>query len=552
MPRFAFLADERADPPLPSVLNGTIFAADDDSFAPVGLSHVNDHAAPGGSPIRFASDEQRLARSVAQGGPMLQAPPGRGSALGRVPESEGSFSGDAEGLRGTVLSAPRVRTSQLGKEGLGGEADVPDQEMPQTPYRPDMPPRERKVLTRFSDGLSWKTEDDYFELQFHNLTQLDLREFNPTAPGGPLADNFIIPRQRWYFVGHVSKYVEYYTVINRGYGALDLLDSFADFNFGNIEKDKFQFRVGRMKTPYTYEYIKISESDLIAPERSVFVGNFAGNRQDGAMAHGQVFDQKLEYALGVFDGPRRSFQDFNNSKDLFAFINMKPFLKGDFDLLKQLNLSGSINGGHENNPLQPAALRTANDQSPSPTAANVSPTFLTFNPNVMENGTRMQWAGDVAYYYKSLGILAEYEGGFQDYTASRTSARTRVPLNGYAVTMFYFWTGEQITRRVYLLEPRAPFGTGLGRRHGKGAVELYGRFANLHLGNSVFTGGLANPALWSSTANVVDTGVNWYLNNYTKLTLDWQYSDFGKPVSLSATKSASFMNVFWFRTQIFF
>ena len=461
--------------------------------------------------------------------------------------------GDSEGLRGPVLAAPRQRRSQLGKEGLGGAPRTDEPETPQTPYRPDMPPRSRKVVTEFSDGLTWKTEDDFFALTFHNLTQLDLRTFNPTAPGGALADNFVIPRQRWYFVGHVSPNVDFYTVINRGYGSLDLLDSFADFNFGKIEKDKFQLRVGRMKTPYTYEYIKISESDLIAAERSVFVGNLAPNREVGAMAHGRIVDEKLEYALGVFDGPRRSFQDFNNSKDLFAFINARPFSKGDSDLLKQLNLSCSVNGGHENNPLQPAALRTANDQSPSATVGNVSPTFLTFNPTVMENGSRLQLAGDVAYYYKSQGILAEYEGGFQDYTASATSARTRVPMSGYSVAMFYFWTREQITRRVYLLEPREPFGTvATGGRRGRGAIELFSRFANLHLGSSVFAGGLANPALWSNTANVTDTGVNWYLNHYTKLTFDWQYSDFGKPVSLSATKSASFMNLFWLRTQIFF
>ena len=59
-------------------------------------------------------------------------------------------------------------------------------------------------------------------------------------------------------------------------------------------------------------------------------------------------------------------------------------------------------------------------------------------------------------------------------------------------------------------------------------------------------------ALWSNRANVTDLGVNWYLNHYLKLTFDYQYSDFGKPVQLSPTKMTSYMNLFWFRTQLYF
>jgi phosphate-selective porin OprO/OprP len=115
--------------------------------------------------------------------------------------------------------------------------------------------------------------------------------------------------------------------------------------------------------------------------------------------------------------------------------------------------------------------------------------------------------------------------------------------------MFYFITGEEITRRVELLQPRRPYAP---RGVGPGAVELFARFANLELGNNVFTSGLVNPAEWSNRANVTDLGVNWYLHHYVKITLDWQYSDFGKPVYLAAGKMTRFENLFWFRTQVFF
>ena len=436
-------------------------------------------------------------------------------------------------------------------------------EMPhREPYRPDMPPKKREVTAEFEDGLTVKTKDEYFSLTFHNLTQIDYRDFQKT--GDPLVDSFVVPRQRWYVLGNVSPNVRYYTVINRGYNSLDILDSFLDLNFGLIDREKFQIRVGRTKTPYGYEYVKISEVDLIAAERSVFIGNLAPNREEGIMAHGKLLERSFEYAVGVFNGPRRSFEDTNNSKDLFTFGNLKPFLNGDSDVMRQLNLSGSFNVGNEHNPVQPIGFRTANDQSSGTSPSQVSPTFLQFNNNAFVNGLHMQWSGDVAYYYRNFGLLAGYQGAIQDYGVSATplpanfvgvtsATTTRVPFSGYSVSAFYFLTGEEITRRANLMEPRESF-TSLRRSKGGGigAIELFARFANMQIGNSIFTGGLADPTKWSNSANVTDVGFNWYLNHYTKLTFDWQNSQFGSPVSISPTNSANYNNLFWFRTQVFF
>jgi phosphate-selective porin OprO and OprP len=505
------------------------------------------------------------------------------STLGEVGPRPGSPPAllEEEGVRGPSLLGPPRRVRNLGSVGEP-ETPAPAAEEKPEYYVPDMEAKRRKVSTRFGNGISWRTDDDYFELRFHNLTQFDARFFNPT--GDPLHDNFFIPRQRWYFQGHVSEYVDFYTVINRGYGPIDLLDAFSDFSLGDyIEKEKFQLRVGRMKTPYTYEYIKISENDLIAPERSVFVTNLAPNRQMGIMGHGQLLDKRFEYALGVFNGPRRSFQDFNSGKDLFWFMNTKPFLKTKSEALQQLNVGGSFNYGNERNPAQPFSLRTANDQSTSAAAANLSPTFFRFDPNAFENGIRMQWSGDLAYYYKSFGLVSGYQGGYADYSISKAAIpsrenihlgvdeftgigspiRTRVRMLGWSVAMFYFITGEEITRRVELLEPRRPLGEvshmrGEENRKGRlGSVELFARFANLQLSDNVFSSAafgvpLADPATSANRANVTDIGFNWYLNHYVKLTVDWQYSAYNQPVLLTTTTTTSFNNLFWFRTQVFF
>ena len=119
---------------------------------------------------------------------------------------------------------------------------------------------------------------------FHNLTQVDYRGFNPK--GDPLNSGFVVPRQRWYVVGNVSQYFRYYTVINRGYGSLDLLDAFVDMNFGYIDREKFQIRVGIQDALY----LRIHQD--------------CGDRSHRARAFG-VCEQFCRQSPGGRDGPWR-------------------------------------------------------------------------------------------------------------------------------------------------------------------------------------------------------------------------------------------------------
>ncbi len=421
------------------------------------------------------------------------------------------------------------------------------------------------IKSDFSNGLRWYTTDDFFDLTFHNLTQVEYRDFDPT--GTILHDQFFVPRQRWYFEGKISPLANYYTVINRGYGSIDILDCWGDIN---IDPTMLQVRVGRMKTPFSYEYIKVSENDLIAPERSVFIGNFSTNRQIGAMAHGILFDSRFEYAAGVFNGQRRSFEDYNSGEDMIFFFNTRPFLKEDYvPWLQNVNLGGAYVIGSERNPLSPNALRTANDLTESSATGTMSPTFLSFNPGVFENGPRAQWSADLAYYYGSLGLMAAYQGGYQSYATNMSPALppsvlasgpsftansphyTAVDIAGWNVTAFYFLTGEQITRRKNLVEPINPLGTHNGF-YGIGAVELFARVANIQLGNNIFSSGFADPKLWTNRATVTDIGFNWYLNHFIKFTVDWQHAMYGSPVWMANGQYTRHEELFWFRTQLFF
>ena len=446
------------------------------------------------------------------------------------------------GLEGAQAGLSRRVELGFGAQGTAGRVYPPESAIE---GEERVPRRIAKV--EFAEGLELSSPDDEFKLTFHNLTQAEFRGF-PTNQQGILQSQFFIPRQRWYFTGRVTRNIEYYTVINRGYGALDLLDAFVTYRID----ERFRLRAGRMKTPYLYEYYSIAEGDLIAPERSLYADNMAANRQMGMMALGELLEGRLGYALGVFNGPRRSFQDFNSAKDVIGYFNTRPFLKSEtYKVLNYLNVGGSWDVGYQNNPTQPNALRTANDQTPNLAVVSLSPTWLTFNDNVVEQGERIQWAGHLIWYYKSLTLLAEYGGGVAGYAFNTSKTSSYIPYDGYMVQATYFLTGEHLTRRVNVVKPKSDFSWVKGKR-GPGAIEVHGRFSTLNFGKQVFTDGFADPNLWSNRAWATDIGLNWYLNFYTKVMLDWQHSDFYTPVIVGPDHFGVNRDLFWLRFQVFF
>ncbi len=413
--------------------------------------------------------------------------------------------------------------------------------------------KDRRIRTTIGRGLRFTSDDDEFQLVFHDLTQAEFRNFPTAGNQSPLHTQFFIPRQRWYFTGRATQDVEFYTVINRGYGSLDLLDAFLDLKY--FFGPKAVLRVGRTKTPVSYEYYQIAEGDLIAPERSIYTGNLSGNRQNGIMEHGRILDERAEYAVGVFNGPRRSFQDFNNDKDIFVFFNIRPFQNSErLKALNVMNFGGEYNFGTQNDPLQPNIFTTANDQSSTTSdvvVESLSSNFFKFNNNVIENGTLQHHAVWIAWYYKSFNLLVQHDGGFQDYATSTSGPRTHVPQTGYFAQAYYFLTGEQIKRRVDV-KPKRNFTIRNCRITGPGAIELHARYAYFNIGRDVFSAGLADPNLWTNQVEATDIGVNWYPNQYTKIYFDWQHSVFGNTVFNGPCAFKKEGNLVWLRFQLFF
>ena len=399
----------------------------------------------------------------------------------------------------------------------------------------------------FEKALLWSSDDDEWTLQIHNETQLDIRTYGQQGSDPVNQFGFYIPRMRLIFNGFLTKPIEYNISINKGLGGLDLLDAYLNFNYDS----RFQFRLGRYRVPFTYDWYALSNQFLASPERSVFALNLGLNRNTAAMLHGEILHDHVDYALALANGPRNSFYDTNSSKDFLGYLNVRPFHgNSNWPMLKHLNLGGSVDFGQQDQGAQPIAFRTSASATASAGAELAVPAFLTLNHNVTEKGTRSQWEAHLAYYYKQLTIQAAIDGGSYDYGFNNAPGTVEVNAKAWHAQFGYFLTGEEITRRTFV-EVLRPFDLRKGKR-GPGAIEIQARYDYFKLDQSIFTGGLADATRWTNRVNTIDCGVNWHLNRYVRIAFDWQRSIYGNPVQYAPGRTQDHSDLYWIRFQNYF
>ena len=411
---------------------------------------------------------------------------------------------------------------------------------------PNMPTKPRKIdlKARFGNGFELYTADEEFTMQIHNLTQFDARTFG-TSGQGESKDTFFFPREWLIFQGKLTKPIDYYLSFAFGNNAVNLLDVYLNWH---VIDDQLQLKIGRYKTPFTYEFFALPVQGLVDPERSLFFNNYGLNRDSGVMALGTTLEKRMDYAVGIFNGVRNGYLDTNNAKDLAAFLNFRPFVNNEDSVFQYLNFGGSTNIGQQNDLIaNPQTFRT---QVPD-TVINVNHLgvpFMTFAPNIRDYGPKSLWAAHTALYYQSLSFISEYEAGFQDYARSNSTVTINVPIQSYYVQAGYFLTGETVTGRGSV-QPLRNFDIREGLR-GTGAWEMFTRMNQLHMGDSFLSLGDGRP--WTNTVRTYSLGTNWYWNQNVKFVFEWQHSWYGNEVTTGPNMTAKNNDAFLFRTQFYF
>jgi phosphate-selective porin OprO and OprP len=431
----------------------------------------------------------------------------------------------------------------------GGPLSPAQSSLPNPPPSPrfNMPsPLDAKPTTgKFGPGFEWKTLDEEFVLQFHDLTQVEYRGYQQGGQN-PTHDTFAVPRQWWIFSGRITKPWEYLVSFQNGFDTFAGLDMFVNAHYD----DRIQFKLGRFKTPFTYEFYTVAIQGTISPERSLFFNNFALNRSVGAMAWGRLFNTSapLDYAVGLFNADPNSFLATSDSKTIVSFLNWRPFATMEGSALENFVFGGSVMAGVQTFAPNPATFRTV--VATSGNAVNGVP-FLSFNANARETGPRAFWDLHTAWYHKHLSLIAEWQSGYQDYALSTSlDKHDRIGVESYYVQAGYFITGETVSGRS-VVRPLQVFDIRKGK-YGIGAIEPFTRFNSLNMTKNIFSSGLADSNLWTNNLYTVEAGFNWYLNQYVKVNFTWQHAVFGNPVQDSPTMMQKTSDLFLLRCQLYF
>jgi phosphate-selective porin OprO/OprP len=302
-----------------------------------------------------------------------------------------------------------------------------------------------------------------------------------------------------------------------------------------------------------YDQYAISNYWMPTPERSLFTTNVGLSRQIGLMAWGYLLSNHVDYAVGLFNGSRNSFNNLNNSKDVVAFLNVRPFEDSEsLRFLQFLNVGTSVGFGDQDQPPVPASFRIGAGSPDSNIPSSATTPFLILNPNVIERGDRLLGSVHSAYYLNGLSLIGEWQYGYNGYALPGRASAVSVPLSGYYLTGAYFLTGEHVERRARLKPLRPLVPTRKGQVRGIGALEAVARVSELRLGSDVFTAGFADPNLWSNSAVTTELGLNWYWNEYFKMYIFWLHGEFGQPVEYRPGGFQKAADMFWLRCQLYF
>jgi len=389
------------------------------------------------------------------------------------------------------------------------------------------------LVTSEKDGMGLKSSNGDFSIKLHGLVQVDNRNIND---GGISTDGWLIRKARPWIEGSLFGWIDYRltpefatttsniatvssgtTTVNNStsLGTPEVIDAYFDAKFQTWLK----LRVGKFK-PFVGLARLQSDVDGKFLEQSFVTANLLPQRDVGASVFGDVFDGKLNYAVGyyngVIDGGDQSVAlDNNNDKEFTARVFSQPF-KGNGNALAGLGfgLAGTSNNQRG------TASKTQLPQYKSFSQLN----FFIYNTGAFADGRRTRLAPQAYYYYGPFGLMAEYAR--EDQEVTRSTNHQTLQHDAWQTTFSYLLTGEEASYGG--VKPNQPFNPN---GSGWGAWELVARVSGMTLDDSAFTGRtsaarLANIATSARSADAWGVGVNWYLNNYTRFALDYEDTRF--------------------------
>jgi phosphate-selective porin OprO/OprP len=394
-----------------------------------------------------------------------------------------------------------------------------------------------------SNGLVVRSGDSNFLMNIHGYIQADGRFYlgNETAA----KDTFLMRRVRPIIEGTVFERFDYRLMADFGSGNVSsstpgnnavLNDAYVNARLWR----QFQVQVGKYKSPVGLERLQ-STAELLFIENG-FPTQLIPNYDVGVEIHNTLFDNPINYAVGIFNGAAdAASQDVDTTdegKDVVGRIFFQPFLRTQNPVLSKLGFGVGGSAGHHSGPL--ASYKTPGQQ-----------TFFSYANTVSAQGLQYRVDPQFFYFWGPFGIIGEYIVSSPEVKSSVAGVPTqRFNNTGWQIQGSYFLTGDENWFRStsrHLFQPARPLNF---HGDGWGALELVARVGQLSLDRDAFPAYAAPGSAREATEFGV--GLNWYLNSNLRLYLDYEHTRFDGGSQAKGAVTAADENAVLGRVQVSF
>jgi phosphate-selective porin OprO/OprP len=382
-------------------------------------------------------------------------------------------------------------------------------------------------------GLSIQSPDNTNVLKFRGVLHFDGRRYFDDITAAT-ADTWTFRRIRPTIEGTLNGLYDFRFTPDFAGGRTFILDAYLAARL----KPWAVVTAGKFKVPVGLERL-VSASDLRFIERA-FPTSLAPNRDLGVQLGGDFAGGTVNYSVGYFNGVSDGASSDTNTPtpdaendthgDWAARVFLQPFLNSDNFALRGLGfgVAGTYvdSTGNTTTTLLPG-YRTPGQQTFFSYRTSSATGVVPVTNGTFADGERLRITPQAYYYFANFGVLGEYIQVSQDVTRVTPTAGTRsesLDNTAWHVQFAWFVTGEDESFRGFT--PGSVFSLN---DHTWGAFELVARYHELDIDDDAFTGGansFANPATSASKASAWGVGVNWYLNQNYKWSLNYDVTSF--------------------------
>jgi phosphate-selective porin OprO/OprP len=379
--------------------------------------------------------------------------------------------------------------------------------------------RTTPVVKASEKGFSFGSPDGSNQIKLRGVVQGDFRSVlsdDPTI----VDDQFLLRRVRPTIEGTVGGIYDFRFTPDFAGGKTVIQDAYITGRFSSY----INLTAGKFKAPIGLERLQ-SSTDMRFIERA-YPTQLVTNRDIGVQIAGGLGGDKLTYQLAYLNGANdgRSSEDFsdvevNDDKEYAARIFAQPFADSDAFALRGLGLG--IAGSWISQEGSTAQTLLPAYRTPAPS------TFFKYRSDAVASGDRVRIAPQFYYYAGRFGLLGEWTRGSQDVARPSALGGVRtdtVDTSAWQLQASFFLTGEDETFRGY--KPQSVFAPANGTW---GGWELVARYTELDVDDAAFVGGadsFADPLASASKASTIGVGLNWYLNQNVKWSVNYEVTSF--------------------------